>query len=224
MNDFPAEGGTRRNTADLYARSAAIHESSARVLRGNGRHSAADAADRSAASARDGADGVIAAARSSAAGQGLFEYSRLSALFDEALDGAIAFLGADFGYLELAGVRTRELWIVSQRGFDREFLDYVAVVEGERAASARTATAGVQAMIADVDLDPAFAAHREMAAASGFRAVLSTPLIDRKGLLRGVLSTHFRNPHRPAEDELRTTLSYGRVVADAIARNFDTAA
>src|SRR3954447_6592528 len=111
MNDFPAEGGPRRNTADLFARSAAIQESSARVLRGNGRHTAAEAAERSAASARDGADGLIAAARSSAAGRGLFDSSRLSALFDDALDGAIAFLGADFGYLQLAGVRTRELCI-----------------------------------------------------------------------------------------------------------------
>src|SRR3954454_12198638 len=224
MNHFPAEGGKRRNVVELYARTAAIHETSARMLRDNGRHTAAEVAERSAASARDGADGLIAAARSSAAGRGLFDSSRLSALFDDALDGAIAFLGADFGYLQLAGVRTRELCIVSQRGFDREFLEYVGVVDSARTAYGRTATVGAQAMIADVELDPGFAAHRKIAAAAGFRAVLSTPLIDRKGLLRGVLSTHFRHPHRPGEHELRTAMIYGRAVADAIARNFDAAA
>jgi GAF domain-containing protein len=38
--------------------------------------------------------------------------------------------------------------------------------------------------------------HREAAAAAGFRAVQSTPLIDAAGTLLGVLSTHYPEPHQ----------------------------
>src|SRR5215475_4199402 len=39
---------------------------------------------------------------------------------------------------------------------------------------------------------------------SGFRAVQSTTLIDRKtGKPLGIISTHWRKPHRPTDPELR---------------------
>ena len=45
---------------------------------------------------------------------------------------------------------------------------------------------GAQLVISDVTTDPGFGPHREIAAASGFRAVQSTPLIDEAGRLVGV--------------------------------------
>jgi GAF domain-containing protein len=142
----------------------------------------------------------------------------LGDLLDEALDGAVAFLGADFGNIQLVDPRTNALRIVCQRGFDREFLDHFAVVGGGEAACGRAAAARRQAVIADVNVDPAFAPHRAIAAASGFRAVQSTPLIDQTGRLHGVLSTHFRGVHRPPAQELRMTVTFARIVARAIAR------
>ena len=49
-------------------------------------------------------------------------------------------------------------------------------------------------LIPDVTTDPSFAVHRNIAESAGFRAVQSTPLINRRGTLLGVLSTHFRSP------------------------------
>jgi GAF domain-containing protein len=72
-------------------------------------------------------------------------------------------------------------------------------------------------VIEDVQADAAFAPHRTVAAASGFRAVQSTPLIDRHGRLHGVLSTHFHAPHRPPERELRVMQAYARQLADSLA-------
>jgi len=49
-------------------------------------------------------------------------------------------------------------------------------------------------VIADVREDPRFAAHREIAANSGFQAVQSTPLVDQDSRLLGMLSTHYPAP------------------------------
>jgi GAF domain-containing protein len=105
---------------------------------------------------------------------------------------------------------------VAQRGFTLTFGAHFAVVD-EHAACGRAAKARAQCVVVDVNEDPAFEPHRAIAAASGFRAVQSTPLIDRTGRLQGVLSTHCRGPHRPHDHELRLTQTYARLVADAVA-------
>ena len=54
-------------------------------------------------------------------------------------------------------------------------------------------------MIEDVETDEPFAPLRPVARAAGYRAVQSTPLCGRDGRLLGMLSTHFRSPHRPED-------------------------
>jgi signal transduction histidine kinase len=63
------------------------------------------------------------------------------------------------------------------------------------------------------------AAQRGFAAeAAGFRAVQSTPLFNRRGEVLGMISTHFKRPHRPSERELRYTDLYARRAAEMIER------
>ena len=143
--------------------------------------------------------------------------ARLSRLLDDALDGAIAFLEADFGNIQLVDPRTSALRIVSQRDCSAEFLDYFTIVDEDSAVCGRAAATRAQAVVADVTTDEAFAPHRAMARTAGFRAVQSTPLIDRHGTLRGVVSTHFKSPHRPPGHELRLAEDYARLIADALA-------
>jgi GAF domain-containing protein len=112
---------------------------------------------------------------------------------------------------------TGSLKIVAQRGFDAEFLDYFAVVDDDGSACGRAVSRRAQTVIADVVTDPGFAPHREVAAASGFRAVLSTPLIDSAGRVRGVVSTHYPRPHQPADRDLRIMKRYGEMVGRAMA-------
>ena len=73
-------------------------------------------------------------------------------------------------------------------------------------------------IIEDVLTDPDFAPHCATAASAGFRAVQSTPLFSRNGELLGIVSTHFRQPHRPSERELRLTDLYARQAAELIER------
>jgi GAF domain-containing protein len=221
MNDFLLARDRRSQAAKLYARTAAIHERSARLLRAGGHRAAADHAELLAAVARESIAESAALARMYLMARTFRNAVRLGELLDRALAGAVAFLTADFGNIQLTDPQTRTLRIVAHRGFTTEFLDHFAAVDDEQAACGRAAKAGAQIVIADVSSDPAFAPHRAIAAAAGFRAVQSTPLIDRAGRLRGVLSTHFQRPHRPPAHELRMTETYATLVADAIARNLD---
>ena len=140
-------------------------------------------------------------------------------LLPRVLDGALALTGADFGNIQLLDPVTGSLRIVTQSGFSSEFLEYFAVVDDTYSACGRAAQAGAQAVIADVTADPGFAPHRDIAAASGFRAVQSTPLADYAGRLIGMVSTHFRHPYRPPARDLKIMELYADFACEAVARN-----
>ena len=61
-------------------------------------------------------------------------------------------------------------------------------------------------------------ADLQMLHRTGIRAVQSTPLISRAGKLIGVLSTHWREPHRPLERELRLLDILARQASDLVER------
>ena len=71
-------------------------------------------------------------------------------------------------------------------------------------------------MVEDVEADPAFTAFRSTARRGGFRAVHGTPLITQSGNIVGVLSTYFRQPHRPSERAIRMIDVCARQAADYI--------
>lgn len=141
----------------------------------------------------------------------------LSTLLPQVLDGAMALVGADFGNIQLADPETGGLRIAAHSGFGSEFLEYFAVVDDDGAACGRAAKSGEQTVIVDVNTDPAFAPHRAIAAAAGFRAVQSTPLMDYSGRLIGMISTHFQHPYRPPDRELRAMEYYADVAGGALA-------
>ena len=149
---------------------------------------------------------------------GLDEVSTLGSLLPALLDGALWLTGAEFGNVQLLDPATGSLRNVTQSGFDPEFLEYFAVVEDGHSACGRAAQAGAQVVIGDVTADAGFAPHREIAAAAGFRAVLSTPLADHAGRLIGMVSTHFRRPRRPSGTDLRIMELYGDNAGEALTR------
>ncbi len=54
---------------------------------------------------------------------------------------------------------------------------------------------------------------------TGIRAVQTTPLFSRNGVLVGVISTHWREPHQPSERDLRQLDILARQAADLIERS-----
>jgi signal transduction histidine kinase/CheY-like chemotaxis protein len=77
---------------------------------------------------------------------------------------------------------------------------------------------GERIIIEDVELDPAYEAHRRVATAAGYRAVESTPLKAHDGIIVGMLSTYFRMPHRISERDEQLLDLYARTAADLIER------
>src|SRR5262252_10568874 len=135
---------------------------------------------------------------------------------DQVLVAARAVSAAERGTVQIREP-TGELRIAAQRGFAREFLDHFAVVDNDGSACGRAAEKASQTVIVDVNKDPAFEPHRSIAAASGFRAVVSTPPISDSGLV-GVVSTHFPRPHRLSAHELRSLQQLGKIAGLALNR------
>src|SRR5215469_15100117 len=138
------------------------------------------------------------------------------AVLDDSLEDALSMLQADRGNVQIVDPVSGSLIIAVQAGFSDEFLEYFAVVNDDASACGRAAHDLAQTVIADVNDDPGFASHREIAAASGFRAVQSTPLVGSDGHLVGMLSTHYPRPYRPPARDLELMSRLGELVGQAI--------
>ncbi|AFZ30628.1 multi-sensor hybrid histidine kinase [Gloeocapsa sp. PCC 7428] len=141
----------------------------------------------------------------------------LSEGLQEMLVATIELLGADMGNIQLLDADQGILRIAVQQGFKQDFLDFFREVSAEDdSACGRTLRSGERTIIEDVETDAPFAPFRPVARAAGYRAVQSTPLMGRDGILLGMLSTHWRSPHRPSEQDLRRLDLYVRQAADFI--------
>ena len=138
---------------------------------------------------------------------------------EEMLAAAIELLGADQGNLQLLNEAGDTLRIVAQRGFDPDVLDLFGEVPvTDETACARALRSGERVIIDDVESEDSFAPYRPIARASGFRAVISSPLSGADAMRLGVISTYFRAAHRPQPQELGRLALYLRQASDFIER------
>jgi two-component system CheB/CheR fusion protein len=141
----------------------------------------------------------------------------LHAALDEVLAAILEHSNAAMGHVQLFDPRRSQLEIEVQRGFQPEFLDpFRQVTESDDCAGGRAIRLRERVIVEDVEADPAFAPYRAIAAAAGFRAMQSTPLLNRDKQLLGVLSTHYRVPTRLSDRDLRILDLYARQAADFI--------
>lgn len=148
----------------------------------------------------------------------LWAIAELPALLEEYLRATIEIQEADFGNVQLYNRELHAFEIAAQRGFNAEALEHFALVDHSSAACGRVMQMRSRIIIEDVQTDPLFAPHRHIALSAGFRAVQSTPLFSHGGEILGMMSTHFKNPHRPSDRELRLTDLYARQAAEIIER------
>ncbi len=145
----------------------------------------------------------------------------LNSLLDDILKAAIAIAGADKGTLQLIRPGSESLEIVAQRGFEQSYIDFFSSVSHGSAAVCATAfRQGERVIVEDVTESLIFtntpALNIQLAA--GVRAVQSTPLINRRGEMIGMLSTHWSKPQNPDEHVLRYIDLLARQAADIIER------
>jgi two-component system CheB/CheR fusion protein len=162
---------------------------------------------------------AAALARLTEASSRLWRLEGLQPGLEEMLAATIELMGADYGNVQVLDPLRGLLQIVVQRGFKQPFLDcFREVSTKDDSACGRALRSGDRILIEDVETDAAYAPLRDVARAAGYRAVQSTPLISRSGATLGMLSTHWRLPHRPGEPELRLLELYARQAADFIER------
>lgn len=121
---------------------------------------------------------------------------------EDVLDTAITLAGADFGHVQLYDEATGTLKIVAQRGFEPEYLRYVERTQEKLDTPSRIGRIE-RVTFEDVLDEPDFLEHLPALSTLSYRALQATPLRGSCGQLLGVITTHFRTPHRPSDRTLR---------------------
>ena len=205
----------------------ALQHANEELQRAN-RHLVAEAAERQRAEAQlqrvnyELQEQIAAMRRLHEMGTRLAHAHELPNVLEEILDSTIDLQKADYGNVQLYDEQTSSLRTVAQRGFSREFVEQFREVQSDdRSACGRALQARQRVIIEDVEQDAEYAPYRASAARAGYRAVQSTPIVGRGDSVKGMLSTHFRQPHRPSETDLQITDLYTRLAAVQLERAQD---
>ena len=144
----------------------------------------------------------------------------LTSSLGDILENAMASCDAAFGTIQLYSRNAGGLQIAVQRGFDEPLLEHFRLVRAEdrAAASARALRTQQRVVLEDVTRDADYAEHLPAALRAGYRALQVTPLSSHHGGVVGMLSTHFRSPHRLSAREAKLLDLYARHAVDLIER------
>jgi signal transduction histidine kinase/ActR/RegA family two-component response regulator len=145
----------------------------------------------------------------------------VKALYEQILDAAMAVMRSSMASIQILDEGQDALRMLAYRGFDPEFGKIFELNGPDTRTSCSIARlVGHRVIVPDVETcdfiagTPALEDHRK----TGIRAAQSTPLISRSGLLLGMISTHWRQPHQPSERDLRLFDILARQAADLIER------
>ena len=123
---------------------------------------------------------------------------------DEMLLGILDLLDTDMGSVQLLDADGKILRIVAHSGFKQDFLEFSREISAAQdTACGRALRTGNIVVVEDVELDPTDAALRSVRRAAGYRAVVTAPLINSRETPLGMISVHFRSPHRPSASEMQ---------------------
>src|SRR5258707_15707441 len=179
---------------------------SLKALRASEARSRAHLADLQAVEAQLANDSAVLKQLNEASSR-LWQAHELHAGLNEILGVAIELLGADKGNVQLFDTTRKVLVFAAHQGFEQPFLDFFKEVSAEfETCCGRALRSGRRTFVEDVEAEEGFASFGAGFSAAGFfsagfRAVQSTPLVGRDGRPLGMLSTHFRNVHRPTTHE-----------------------
>jgi PAS domain S-box-containing protein len=152
----------------------------------------------------------------------LIQEGNLDALYERVLEAAISLMSADMGTMQKYDPEPDELLLLAGKGeFHPEAATFWARVNRGNACTCGMALSlGRRVIVPDVETSDFMAGTADLSELrrSSIRAAQSTPLVSRSGRLLGMISTHWRDPHHPAEDELRAVDILARQAADLIER------
>ncbi|HKY05339.1 MAG TPA: ATP-binding protein [Blastocatellia bacterium] len=140
----------------------------------------------------------------------------ISTVLEEVLRAALSVQQTNMGLLSLHDQKSNGLALKVHTGFNEEFINQVEWVPLGAGACGACFDQRRRIVVEDTEIDAVFSDYKEAARRAAFRACHSTPLITRSGAIIGVLSVHFRKPHRPSEREMRLMDLYAQMAADFI--------
>ena len=152
----------------------------------------------------------------------LIQQGDVSRLYGQILDAAIAITHADCATMQMLDPAGSSLRLLAHRGLEDELANAFALVSVDASTTCGAASrAGERVVAPDLETfegiagTPAGDAHL----AAGIRAAQSTPLLSRSGEVLGMISTHWRSRHEPADRDLRLLDVLARQAADLIERS-----
>jgi GAF domain-containing protein len=145
----------------------------------------------------------------------------VDALYQQILDAVLSLLHSGMGSIHVFDNEKNRLQLLTGKGLDPDAVNFLEWVPVDSASFCGMALANAERIIVADLREPGVMSEQEdlnFYLSSGIRASQSTPLISRGGKIVGVLSTHWREPYRPSERELRMLDVLGRQAADLIER------
>ncbi|OYW70276.1 MAG: hypothetical protein B7Z37_31260 [Verrucomicrobia bacterium 12-59-8] len=133
---------------------------------------------------------------------------------------AAAVMRSDMASLRILDRKKNQMRLLAFKGFSPEAAAYMEGIDVDAKKSGAHFANVQRVVVADV----AKASHPlgpkeiEFLNALGIQALQATPLMSRSGALVGLLSTHWKHPHEPAERDLRLFDVLARQAADLIER------
>lgn len=151
----------------------------------------------------------------------LIQEGDVDVLYDQLLNAATMIMHSDMASLQMLHQERGELQLLAWKGFHPEsaaFWEWVSIDSSSSCGAAFVA--GRQVLVPDIESCDFLAGTADYDAyrRSDILAVQSTPLISRSGGLLGMISTHWRKPHQPAERDLRLLDVLARQASDLIER------
>jgi PAS domain S-box-containing protein len=138
----------------------------------------------------------------------------------EILNVAIEISAADKGHIQLRDQESGQLSFAAQSGFDESFRDFFTSARDGNSAWGMAMESHQRVIVEDITESEIYAGKPSlsMMLQADVRAVQSVPLLSSSGNLLGTISTHFSEPHRPSEQELRLMDLLARQTADYLER------
>ena len=151
----------------------------------------------------------------------LISESTPESLYAQILGAAMELMASDFASVQMLAADHGSLRLLGWKNFHPDsaaFWEWVEVGTGSTCSKALSDNERV--VVSDVEACAFMAGTQDQQEyrRSGIRAVQSTPLRSRSGRPLGMLSTHWRTPHDPTDDDFRLFDVLARQAADLIER------
>jgi len=157
----------------------------------------------------------------------LISESTPESLYEQILGAAIELMASDAASVQILAADHMSLTLLSWTNLHPDSAAFWQRVEiGSGSTCGRALRDNERVLVADVEACDFMAGTQDLQECrrSGIRAVQSTPLRSRSGRPLGMISTHWRTPHTPTDDDLTFFDVLARQAADLIERTHTEAA